>query len=588
MMRFLFRRNLWWRFAGLAALFFVVQYSLGQYVRRSVIRSGEATFGAKVDVGRCRVSLVSGRALLRDLRIANPRSPLQNLVEADACELSFDRNALLHKRTVVRDGKIRGLAFGTSRRDSGELPDDNRDAPSWDDPVDSKMGCVADDWLEQFEGLVEEDVADQLVSVRLADELLAGWPDKYAALRDRIQELHRRTSEFQSQVEYAQANPVRHAEFLEGLAEQIESLRGEYDGLARDVEALPELADADRRAIVAARRNDEQLLLSKLRFQPMDESVLSAYLLEERLAGPVGDLVGWVRWLRQAVPTAPRPSTCVCRRGRDILFTGSQRSPGLLVRSLELEGMACVGGQPLSWTGTLTNLASDPTLLADPMKLALESGGPVPLSLHATIDRAGGNAKDEISFECDGVCVPNALLGKSDTLRLSIAPTTGRLTVHVVLEDNRLSGEMKFAQQEVQIAPHVGGKLNRLPLAAALEDELQDVDSVKTQVTLSGTIDQPEWSLTSTLGPALAKATEGAFRRAAAEHAKQLLAKSRQEVDERLARLDQQIARQQASLLPQLTQSTGVLDQIAAEQDRDKRLSYERLGRRLPAGSLFR
>ena len=54
--------------------------------------------------------------------VANPQSPLRNLVEADHCDLEVEPDALLHKQTVVRYGTVTGLRFGTPATTSGALP----------------------------------------------------------------------------------------------------------------------------------------------------------------------------------------------------------------------------------------------------------------------------------------------------------------------------------------------------------------------------------------------------------------------------------------------------------------------------------
>lgn len=575
----------WPRLLLLVVVYLLVQFVVSWFIERSMVHSAEASLGAIIEVGKSRVSLLGCQAVFRDFRVAHPHAPMRNLLEADYCELCFDAEALLHKQAVVRHGRVLGLQFGTPRAKPAELPDAKPDDAS-SDWLHSKSGQLAQHWLERLEDQFQQDLGDQLESVRLTNQLLARWPERYAALEDRVREFHQRTSEFQSQVRLAQANPLRHARFLESLPDRIELLRVEYEELIGEVEALPDLAETERREIVAARRHDEQLLREKLHFDRIDDGVLTAYLLQEQWASPVGDLVTWLRWMRQIMPAEPRTSPAVRRRGQNVFFAGCDPLPRLWIRSLDLQGTTQFGGQTLHLTGTLTNFATG--YYYQPMKFVLQSDGPMPLELRGTVDRTGAVARDEFSLECRGLTVPKLVLGVTEKLQLSLESTTASLRVRLVLEGDQLSGDMELVQAEPQITTHVGGDLNRPAIADTLQDSLAAINSVSTRVSLSGTLDEPQWSLSSSLGPTLAEATREAFDQAVAHYAAQVAARSQQKVDERLARLDRQISRQQHDLLPQLAAAADLWEEIKTADDSEKRLSYEQLGRERPAGSLFR
>jgi hypothetical protein len=67
-----------------------------------------------------------------------------------------------------------------------------------------------------------------------------------------------------------------------------------------------------------------------------------------------------------------------------------------------------------------------------------------------------------------------------------------------------------------------------------------------------------------------------------------LLAEAQRQVDEQLAQVDRQTAEGQADLLPLLADFAVQLDELVARHASTQRLETEQLGRRLPAGSLFR
>jgi hypothetical protein len=214
--------------------------------------------------------------------------------------------------------------------------------------------------------------------------------------------------------------------------------------------------------------------------------------------------------------------------------------------------------------------------------------GSLPLELHATIDRTGPTARDEILLDCRGVVLSELELGGSDEFHLTFAPSIGELSVSVLVDGEKLSGDIQLVQKQVRFTPVFSGQLSNIPLAAALQDTLSGLDAVASRVTLGGTLSEPTCTLWSNLGPAVAEAMDRALRRSGDQHIRALAARARQHVDEQLASLERQAQEQKSTILAQISSSTGELQAAAGKQLPASRISHEQLGRRLPAASLFR
>ena len=510
-------------------------------------------------------------------------------MEADRCELDFAVGPLLHKQAVIESGTVSGLRFGTPRDISGALPDARptevtRSIQWFNDETNQRT----QEWLEHLNRRFDPKLINQFEAIKRTAALVDRLPRQMAALDERVRELRQRAEELQSKVNTALANPLRHVEFLKAVTQEVPALQRDFEKLADEVERLPELVDADRRAIVAARRQDEEWLREQLQIPPVDASALTAYLLRKQVAAPLDEVIGWLRFARQMVPAEQVSPAPARQRGEEIFFAGCERSPRFLVRSLALQGTARVGGQPVELRGTLSDFASTPALHERPMRLKLTTTGSLPLALQATIDRTGTVARDELLVDCHGIVLPEAELGELDQLRLALAPSVGALSISLVVDGDKLSGGIQLVQQQVQITPSVGGNLSGVPMTAALDDTLGDVGALATRISLSGTLDEPKCTLWSNLGPAVAEALDRALHRAADQHARRLLAESQQQVDQQLTQLERQLSEAQAELLPQLAQAAGQLDEVAAQQRPPRRISTKHLGRRLPANSLFR
>ena len=55
-----------------------------------------------------------------------------------------------------------------------------------------------------------------------------------------------------------------------------------------------------------------------------------------------------------------------------------------------------------------------------------------------------------------------------------------------MVEGDKLSGDIQLVQRQVKIAPVFTGQLSDVPLAAALQTTLAELDSLAVQVTLVG------------------------------------------------------------------------------------------------------
>jgi hypothetical protein len=197
-------------------------------------------------------------------------------------------------------------------------------------------------------------------------------------------------------------------------------------------------------------------------------------------------------------------------------------------------------------------------------------------------------ARDELLADCRDLILPKLMLGRRDEFRLAAAPSVAALSVSVLVEGEKLSGDIQLVQKHVHVLPVFAGELSDVPVASALKETLSEIDALATRISLSGTLREPTCSLWSNLGPAVAEAMHGAQDRGSDEHARAMLAGAQRQVDERLAGLERQVSEQQTRLHALMTSASDTLETIAGGPTSSTRISHEQLGLRLPTGSLFR
>jgi uncharacterized protein (TIGR03545 family) len=561
------------------------QYALGLAARWYAAGIGTSALATRFEVGAARVSPMDRQVVLGALRLADPHRPTKNLFEAERCELNVAVAPLLQKRVVIDRGRVTGLRLGDPKSDPAEAGNLPAGAPcaTW---LTKDADHSAREWLAQLSRQFQRPPIERFESFARSEALSARWPGQCAALFQRAAELKRRAAQLQQATDAAETNPLRHAEFFAALPGETARLHQEFEKLGAELEECSVSLEAERRAIVAARKRDERRYCQQLQLEAVDADALTAYLLRRQLAAPLDELIGWLRWARRIVPAktaGPRREQQAAER----LALGGA-TPNFLIRALRLEGTAHVGGRAVEFRGLLADVTNSPSRHNVPMRLRLASGGDsLPLELQATIDRTAA-ARDELLVDCRGIALPKLWLGRAGEFELCLGPSSGSISISVVVEDEELSGDIQVVQKNVVITPAMHGELRDVRLVEPLAATLGKVDSFATRVAVRGTLEEPSCTLWSNLGPAVAEALHRAQRQAAGAHAEAVLADVRRRVDERLADSERQFAQARAKVAADLTGLARQVDAIARREKSGGRIAVERLGGRLSSGALSR
>ncbi len=349
------------RLVLLGLLMVFSEFGVSVLLKYGAEQAGQAATGARVEVGGAKASLLHTSASLSQIAVADPRDPMRNLLEADLLTLDLDSASALRKKAVVKEGELKGIRFGTPRQTSGELPQLEAEEASGGFSLPGLVGADATrQWIGSVQDRFTADI--QLESVRLAKELRVKWPAEYKQLEARSRQLQQEIKQLTAQVKEARDNPLRNVEFLQSVPIRVATLKSELTSIKERLTSLPSQVKADRQAVLAARQHDEQMLREKLAFGNMDADSLSAYLLGDQVAGPVSELVAWLRWARKLAPSGGE-KTKSSGRGVDVHFAGCRQTPDLLIRSLKLSGAARLAGRPLEFTGELSDITTQPTVL---------------------------------------------------------------------------------------------------------------------------------------------------------------------------------------------------------------------------------
>jgi uncharacterized protein (TIGR03545 family) len=557
-----------------------VQYLAGLAVRTLAVNYGKAATSASVNVAHARVSPLDRSLVLSGLKIADPSRPERTLLSADVCELPINLGSLLHKQAVVDRGRISGLQVASL----APAKNSRQDRIRW---FDSASQQSVENWLFRLSNKFERTLLEELPSVARTDAFCKRWDSESRSLDARAQRLERYASDLSETVEAAETNPLRNDTFFQELPARLASLQNDIAAFDADLKKVSASLDDERRAIVAGRRDDEQVLRDRLRLDAIDGDALGNYLLEEVVGAKLDELVGFFHWTRQAVPPGD-VKTSTRSRGEDVFFAGGRRGPGVLIRSLRLDGTMRIAGRPVKFHGTLSDLASTPALHNGPIRLHLSTAGPLSMDLQVAIDRSSGQPREMLLVECQRLVLSEQSLGSADKLQVKLAPSIAAMNINVLLEGDNLSGDIQFVQSNVRMTPLLGGESNSEPLLTALFDSLVPDKSFSTRILLAGTLDSPTCQLSSNVGSTVVDAIVRAAGRSRDARVAMLTAEAGRRVDEQLASLERKASDQQAKLARCTRSVSDNLERIAWGTSPRHRLSSEKVGRRLPDTSLFR
>ena len=545
------------------AIILAVHFGLDPCLKWAIETSGEAALGAKVEIGELSTSLRHGQLVIERASAANPKKPMRNLLEAEQIHVKLDAGQLLRKRLVVQDGIIGGLRFDAPRTTSGALealPADDSAGPSMFDPVIAAAGDEASQWFDGLSGRVEEDLEAKLQTPRVLKQLEERWPQQYAALKARADSLGAQAKQIEKDFREAKKNPLRNMQKLEQLQQQMVAAQAELKTTMAEINALPAQAQADRAAIDAARKQDEQFLRDAVKVAKTDGDELTKYLLGDEANGYLAQTVYWIQTVRQYIPKSKmsRPTRA---RGTNVLFV-SRRRPQVLIKCVRLEATARVGGEALALKGELTDAASEPECHERPLRLHLKSEGAVVSDLVVVLDRRGAMPHDSLVFDCPRVALPARTLGKADNLALEVAPGEASVRADVKLDGEQLAGVIEFRQGSTLAAST--GAIRDDRIAQVLHESLAGIDRVDVTVQLAGTLQRPEWRIESNLGAQVAEGVNAAMRKYLTDRKDRLVAKVKDGVDEQLAKLAAARQAAQQELLGKLGENQQIVSQLAA------------------------
>ncbi|MCY2988472.1 MAG: TIGR03545 family protein [Planctomycetota bacterium] len=550
----------------LLAVLLFARFGVDPLMRWSLVKAGQSVTGAKVEIGDVRTQLLQGQVYVGRVAVADPRSPMSNLAEFSGAWLTLDTQALLHRRLIVKAGRLSGLRFRSQRDSSGQLqvPPAAAADDSSSDVNTQKLKDMAGNWFNDFSRRLQGNLDQDLESVRLAKELSVRWPKEYAGLQARVEDWKKRVEEMRTLYENLRRNPTDELPNIQKRLAQLDEIRQYIPRLRAEFDRLRDEMLQDRQAIDAARQHDTAFIRETLKLQNLDADSLSQFLLGSQLTQRIEELATWIRDARGMYTTVnDRPELNRGKnRGEDVVFDTGPQLPTFLVKSLTLDGKAQFGDQELEFLGRACNVTSQPKLVGQPATFQFRCRGQAEFQVEATLDQTGPTPREHLVINCPRLAQPQRVLGKAEQLALTVAPGAAHVWLQVDLAGEQLTGQVIWKQDDVHLAPVVDQQRTGAHVAEQLQAIASDIHSLQAKIDLTGTLQRPGVRMQSNLGPQLAQGIQGAVQRELDFRRDQLTKLAQDNVDKTLQQLEQLITDKQKDLLGTLQIGEQEMDQI--------------------------
>jgi uncharacterized protein (TIGR03545 family) len=512
----------WWLFADRAT-----QHAV-EYVGAEIV-------GARVDVGAADLSLRQGAVRLSGLAVTDPDQPMRNLLEAEEIVADVRALPLLQKKIIIDTVAVRGLRFGTARRESGALARRS--------PTSGRLAREVSTWASNVripalsvEGLAGTvDVAavqpDSLRTIGLARSLAGRADSLEGAWRAELSRLDPRPRLDSARAlvqRLREATPA--ALGLAGVRSLAESGRNEMralEDLNQRIGRLDDRFSADvtglRDSVAGlgdARAADYARALGLLKLPSLDAPDLSPAVFGDMVLARVQPILYWLRLAEQYLPPGLDPRRRagpdrVRASGLTVTFPRTRALPGFLLAyaaaDLELGGAGAEAGQ---YTASLSGLTSEPALYGGPLVISAgrrsATAGPREASLAAVLNHVAEPVRDSIDLTLSGlVLAPVAL----PTLSARLGLEQVAMQLALTRRGDDLAGRIVWRTdsaswaREGAAAPDPEAAVgSRAWAEGILWRTVSGIRSVEIETRLSGNIRAPRLAIRSNVGQAVAQA----------------------------------------------------------------------------------
>ena len=506
-------------------------------VRQLIIVNLQNEVGGKVDISKVSSDLVDGKIYLRDFSVADPDSPMENLLQADLTYLKFDHAKLWNRQFVVDEARTSHVRIGAPRTQSGVLPGQPQRAGVAESAkvhFQNSQEEIRTVWLDQFKKKLKLNESAELpvTLYAVAKATNERWNRDFELHHQQLDSVNQKIVQLvnsdpllldfrvRQQAEDAEGNltpngqrgpvnPLRQV----GAEEKTPSFLTEavvaIDDLKRQQLILQQNARADIEALDLAFKKD---IATKSQAN-LDQDIgvlpetISDLLLAKFHQQAAVDAIEWLAWLQAKRDAAIGP--VLPSRGVEF-FQDSFPDPSLVIGEVEIDGEGNFANEHFHFAGKAFDLSNNPSGYDRPARFELRAQGHRHFRIDCEMDQRGDRDKDRLVIEFPSFDLGEQVLGSKSEMLVSLSPGT-KVSGRIELRNNgdKLDGELTLSFSNVALVfQHLNELAGGKEIEVRLNHQLSTLNQFQSKAKISGDLVSPSLSLKSDLGERIAQAME--------------------------------------------------------------------------------
>lgn len=513
-----------------AAIWAFFAYAFDPLLKFGLVKSTETAVGAKVDVGNFSTTLFPPRIEINEMEVANVEAPDRNWFEFGDLTASVSGSGLLKASYIIDEVTVTGIRWDTPRETSGQLEKSAKPIDDADNQGPGMLDQAGEMGKQWADGLLSRAKLDydpgNYESFRLVDRYEDEWKSDFESLETRINAVDDRYKNVRDLIKNANGKPLERIRAYEQARVDGTQLLRDLNKLKVDLASLPGKARDDLGTLNEARKRDTAEIQAKVKnlFDGNGDD-LSEFLLGPDLHHRVQRGLAWFKWADSRVDeyqNQPKPKRF---RGDDIEFETLEPMPKFLVRLVNVNGSGRIGGDQMSFEGTIRDVTSDPVLHGKPILMRIEGKGEGVLQVKSTFDRTQAESPNNV-IEFDYV-LPRLVeqhLGNKDSLKVTVAAKDTRWHGKFTTRGDEIEGTVSMFQSPVTMVAELDDKVDAR-LRNIVTSSFQKVQRIDAVVRVSGTVAKPRMKLETNLGKVISEGVREGLQDQIATETDALIAK---------------------------------------------------------------
>ena len=506
-------------------------------VRQMIVVNLQNEVGAKVSIAKISSDLADGKIYLRDFSIADPDSPMENLLQSDLTYLKFDHAKLWNRQFVVDQARTSHVRIGAPRTQTGVLPNQphrlgvQKSAKvHFQDSQEENRNV----WLDQFQNKLKLNESAELpvTLYAVAKATNERWNRDFELHHQQLDSVNQKIVklvnsdplllDFQGRnqnenadgesalgVQGGPINPLRRVSAEKEIPTALVEAVNAIDDLKRQQLVLQQNARADIEALDLAFKKD---IATKSKVA-LDQNIgvlpdtISDLLLAKFHQQAATDVVQWLSWLQAKRDAAI--GSVLPHRGVEF-FQDSFPDPSLVIGDVEIDGEGSFANEHFHFAGHAFDLSNNPSGHDRPVRFELRAQGQRHFLIDCVMDQRGDHDQDRLVVEFPSFDLGEQILGTRSEMLVSLSPGT-KVSGRIELRNNgdKLDGEMKLSFSNVALVVQylneiAGGK----EIEVRLNQQLSTLNQFQSSAKITGDLESASLSLQSDLGERIAQAME--------------------------------------------------------------------------------